>query len=196
MCDRYQFTAEQSAEIKQIIQEVQDKFGIEAAKAVRQGEIRPGSKMPALLGSEDGPTLELLIWGFRTPKTMLINARAETALEKPSFAESARYRHCVIPSTGFYEWDGDRRKYYFTMPGSTALYMAAIFDVRSGIPCYCILTTEANDSMRGVHDRMPLVLTSEQLEPWLYDFKVTDSFLKMSPPLLEKTLLDNQLGLW
>jgi len=196
MCGRYQFTAEQSAEILQIVREVQDKFGAPAAKAVQQGEIKPGSKMPALLASEDGATPELLVWGFRTPKSLLINARAETVMQKPMFAESARCRHCVIPSTGFYEWDGDHRKYHFTMPGSTALYMAAIYDVRNGVPCYCILTTAANDSMREVHYRMPLVLEKEQVEPWLYDLNATEHFLNMVPPLLDKRSLDAQIGLW
>ena len=57
-------------------------------------------------------------------------------------------------------------------------------------------TTAANESMRDVHDRMPLVLKKEQLEPWLYDLKSTESFLKSTPPLLEKKLLDAQIGLW
>ena len=196
MCGRYLFSSEQSAEILQIIQEVQDKFGVSAVKAVRQGEIVPGCKMPALLPSEEGPTPELLVWGYRTPKSLIINARAETAAEKPMFAESVQHQRCVIPSTGFYEWDGDKRKFSFTMPDSAALYMAGIFDVRGGIPCFCILTTAANDSMREVHDRMPLVLEREQIEPWLYDNAATDYFLSMTPPLLDKQLLDAQIGLW
>ena len=196
MCGRYQFTAEQSAEILQIIQEVQDKCGDKAAEAIRQGEVVPGCKMPVLLGSDEGPSPELLVWGFRMPKSLIINARAETVLEKTMFSESAQARHCVIPSTGFYEWDGDKRKFLFTMPDAPALYMAGIFDVRGGVPCYCILTTAANDSMREVHDRMPLVLEREQVEPWLYDTKTTETFLKMTPPPLQKQLLDAQIGLW
>lgn len=196
MCGRYQFTAEQSAEILQIIQEVQDKFGAAAVKAVRQGEITPGCKMPVLIGAENGPTPELLVWGFRTPKSMLINTRAETALEKPTFAESARYRHCVVPSTGFFEWDGDQRKFRFSMPDARELFMAGIYDVRGGVPCYSILTTAANESMCEVHDRMPLVLEREQVEPWLYDLKEAEHFLSMMPPQLSKELLDAQVGLW
>ena len=197
MCGRYQFTAEQSAEILQIIQEVQDKVGAVAARSVPQGEIKPGNKMPVLLATEGGrPTPELMVWGFRTPKSLLINARAETALEKPTFADSARYRHCVVPSTGFYERDGDKREFFFTSRDSAALYMAGIYDVRDGVPCYCILTTAPNASMRDVHDRMPLVLEREQIVPWLYDLKATEQFLKATPPLLERRLLDAQIGLW
>jgi putative SOS response-associated peptidase YedK len=74
--------------------------------------------------------------------------------------------------------------------------MAGIYDVRGGVPCFCILTTAANDSMREVHDRMPLVLERKQIEPWLYDMSVTGYFLSMTPPLLDKELLDAQIGLW
>jgi len=197
MCGRYQFSAEQSDEIRQIIQEVQDRLGSQAAKAVPQGEIKPGCEMPVLIPLEgEAPMPELMVWGFRTAKSLLINARAETALEKPIFAESARYRHCIVPSTGFYEWDGDRRKFRFTLPQSQTLYMAGIYDVRDGVPCYCILTTAANDSMREVHGRMPLVLEREQIVPWLYDLKATERFLKATPPLLERQSLDAQIGLW
>ena len=196
MCGRYQFTAEQSEEILQIIQEVQDKCGTAAAKAIRQDEITPGCKMPVLIGAKDRPTPELLVWGFRTPKSLLINTRAETALERPTFAESVKRRHCVVPSTGFFEWDGDRRKFRFSMPGAQELYMAGIYDTRGGVPCYSILTTAANESMREVHDRMPLVLEREQIEPWLYDLEATEDFLHMTPPQLSKELLDAQVGLW
>ena len=196
MCGRYQFTSEQSAEILQIIQEVEKKCGAEAARAVRQGEITPGCKMPVLIGSEEGPTPELMVWGFRTPKSMLINAKAETALEKPTFAESAQCRHCVVPATGFYEWDAYNRKYRFMLPDAQALYMAGIFDVRGGIPCYVILTTAANDSVREFHDRMPLVLEQEQIEPWLSDMNATEYFLNMTPPLLNMRSAEAQMGLW
>ena len=196
MCGRYRFTEEQSREIRKIIQDIQDKLGAEAAKSVRQGEVTPGCRMPVLVGAEEGTTPELLVWGFRTPKSMLINTRAETALEKPTFADSARRRHCVIPSTGFYEWDGDRRKFLFTMPDSQEVYMAGIYDVRGGVPCYSILTTAANESMRAVHDRMPLVLERGQVELWLHDLNATEPFLRMVPTMLEKEPLDAQIGLW
>ena len=99
-------------------------------------------------------------------------------------------------SSPFYEWDGDKRKFRFSMPGAQELYMAGIYDTRGGVPCYSILTTAANGSMREVHDRMPLVLEREQIDPWLYDLEVTEEFLRMTPPQLSKELLDAQLGLW
>ncbi|MBE7003042.1 MAG: SOS response-associated peptidase [Ruminococcaceae bacterium] len=196
MCGRYQFSAEQADEVLQIIQEVQDKVGAKAAAAIPRGEITPGCKMPVLVASEDGAAPELMVWGFRMPRSTIINAKAETALEKPTFAESVRCCRCVVPSTGFYEWDGDKRKYHFTLPGSQVLWMAGLFDMRSGVPCFVILTTAANESLREIHDRMPLMLTREQIEPWLRSAKMTEQFLAMTPPLLDARPTDAQIKLW
>lgn len=196
MCGRYQFTAEQSAEILQIIQEVQKKFGTKAASAIRRGEIGPGCKMPVFIPSAGGQSTELYIWGFRTGKQPVINARAETIREKPMFREDIAARRCVIPATGFYETDGDGRKVLFTMPESGILYMAGIYEVRGGLPCFCIITTEPNDSVRMFHDRMPIVLTEEQLDPWMTDAEATEYYLSMTPPLLKAERQDAQIGLW
>ncbi|MBQ8699217.1 MAG: SOS response-associated peptidase [Schwartzia sp.] len=196
MCGRYQFTAEQSVEILQIIQEVEKKYGEKAARTVRQGEISPLCKMPVLVASDEGPAPELYTWGFRTGSKPVINARAETAAEKPMFRDCVVSRRCVVPSTGFYEWDGDRRKFHFSMPNSAVLYMAGLYDIRGGIPCFCILTTEANESMRNVHHRMPLVLKREQIMPWLAQPERSAEFLRMTPPQLDKFTTEAQIGLW
>lgn len=74
--------------------------------------------------------------------------------------------------------------------------MAAIYNVRDGVPCYCILTTDANDSIREVHDRMPPVLEREQIVPWLSDTGATERILSIIPPLLSKKPMDAQIGLW
>ena len=69
-------------------------------------------------------------------------------MEKPLFRDSAASRRCAVPSTGFWERDGEKQKYFFTLPGETALYMAGLYAVRDGTPRYCILTTEANASIK------------------------------------------------
>ena len=132
VCGRYQFSAEQADEILQIIQEIERKNG---KGAFQGGEIRPTAKAPVLVEGEDGPEAELYTWGYRLPGSLLINARAETAGEKPTFRESVAKRRCAIPSTGFYEWDANRRKYFFTLPGEDALYMAGLYEIRDGQPC-------------------------------------------------------------
>ena len=193
MCGRYRFTEEQNREILKIIEEVERKCG---KGSWTPGEIRPTAKAPVLVASDDGPTPELYQWGYKLPKSLVINARAETAAEKPLFRESLTSMRCVVPSTGFWEWDADKRKFLFTLPGSAELYMAGLYAIREGAPCYCILTTAANESMREVHDRMPLVLTRDQVRPWLEQPERSAEFLRMKPPLLVKASEEAQIGLW
>ena len=121
MCGRYQFTGEEYGEIRQIVQEIHRRYG---DGAFQPGEIRPTSAAPVLL--DRGPAL--MRWGYQLPHSLVINARAETAGEKPLFRESVAMRRCVIPSTGFYEWDRDKRKHLFRLPGEQVLYMAGLYE--------------------------------------------------------------------
>lgn len=193
MCGRYQFTLEQCAEILEIAKEVERRHG---AGAWRPGEVCPAEKAPVLVSGEEGIHAELQTWGYRLPGSLVINARAETAAEKNLFRDSVASRRCAVPSTGFFEWDEEKRKYLFTLPGEPALYMAGLFMIREGQPCFCVLTTAANDSMREVHPRMPLVLRKNQVAPWLERSEETEDFLHMAAPLLEKRSADAQMRLW
>jgi len=74
--------------------------------------------------------------------------------------------------------------------------MAGLYDLRGGKPCYCILTTAANESMEAVHHRMPLVLRREQITSWLNDSQAAADILRLQPPQLERVSADAQLRLW
>ena len=100
VCGRYQFTAEQCAEILQIVQEVERRHG---AGSWTPGEIRPTATAPVLISSSDGIHPELQSWGYKLPGNLIINARAETAADKPLFRAIVATQRCVIPSTGFFE---------------------------------------------------------------------------------------------
>ena len=193
MCGRYQFTAEQCEEIIRIAKAIDEKYG---AGAWSPGEIRPTNRAPVLVAEDGEVRPELQTWGYKMPDSLIINARAETAAEKPMFRDSVATNRCVVPSSGFFEWDKEKRKYHFRLPGADALYMAGLFMIKKGVPYYCILTTAANESMREIHHRMPLVLKREQVTPWLEQPETTRKFLAMIPPQLERTSADTQLRLW
>lgn len=196
MCGRYQFSAEQCEEIQRIAEAIDRKYG---AGSWQSGEIHPTAKAPVLLAGKRGMAPELMSWGYRTAGPLVINARAETAAEKPLFRDSVASRRCVIPSTGFFEWDAAKQKFFFTLPGETALYMAGLWTQRDGFPCYTILTTAANASIRPVHDRMPVVLTRSTLRPWLEDPPAAADILHAVPPELNAAPSDSasaQLRLW
>ena len=195
MCGRYQFSVEQCEEIQRIAEMIDQKYG---AGAWQPGEIRPTAKAPVLLAGKSGMEPELMSWGYRTAGPLVINARAETAAEKPLFRDSVASRRCVTPSTGFWEWDAAKQKFFFTLPGEPALYMAGLWAQRDGFPCYTILTTAPNSSMRPIHDRMPVVLTRDKLRPWLEDPSTSSDILHAVPPELHAAAVnaDAQLRLW
>ena len=193
MCGRYQFTAAQSAEIQQILNAVQTAYG---SGSWTPGEIRPTHRAPVLTEAGGVIVPRLMKWGYQLPHTLVINARAETAAEKPLFRESVASRRCLVPATGFYEWDSQKRKYLFTLPGESALYMAGLYDRRGSEECYCILTTAPNASMRPIHDRMPLILTGEQRQRWLADADAATEILTVAPPELTRASAEAQISLW
>jgi len=192
MCGRYQFTAEQSAEIQRIVQEIQARVGRE----IKTGEIYPTNQAPVLRVDDGAVRPQLLTWGFPLSGKPIINARAESAEEKALFRTSLQLQRCVIPSSGFFEWDGEKQKYLFRLPAELTLYMAGLYEERAGQKYYCILTTAANNSMRSVHDRMPLVLRRDQIDAWLQSAEEARKILHMVPPELEKTQTGAQLKLW
>ena len=193
MCGRYLFSETDNEELRQIKKTIDSEYG---EGAWRSGEIRPTNMAPVLIGEGSTMRPRLLSWGFRTAKSLVINARAETVREKPLFRDAITKNRCVIPSSGFYEWDAAKRKYRFTLPGNPTLYMAGIFADFEGVPCFCILTTAANASMESIHDRMPLVLQPKIASDWLHDSGVAEDILRQAPPLLDRESEESQLSLW
>ena len=130
-----------------------------------------------------------LTWGFpgRGGK-LIINARAESITERPTFADSVRERRCVMPAAGFYEWDGNRQKVSFTLPERPVLYLAGIWRTYEGKDGpeqrFVVITREANESMRPVHDRMPLMIAAEDVREWVCRPERAEVFLKQPLPQL------------
>ncbi len=107
--------------------------------------------------------------------SMMINARAETAGQKPSFRGSLRHRRCLVPADAFYEWSGpagSKRPHMFRLAKGGPMALAGLWEHWLGadgseIETMAILTVPANPSVRRIHDRMPAILAPEQLEAWL-----------------------------
>lgn len=190
MCGRYLFSAEQNTELAQIVKAVERRYG---QISVPQGEIRPTAVMPVLREEHGSIQPVLQTWGYKLPTSLVINARVESVLEKPLFRDSVRQRRCIVPTSGFYERDAEKHKYFFQQGRNQAMYLAGLTLMQNGAPSYCIITTAANDSMKAVHDRMPLILSKEQASGWILDPSVTEGFLHLVPPRLKKENADAQL---
>jgi putative SOS response-associated peptidase YedK len=102
------------------------------------------------------------------------NARAETVAQKPSFREAYRKRRCLIPANGFYEWklgNGLKQPYYVHPAGTELFAFAGLWerwqDPHLSLETCAIITTEANEKMATVHDRMPVILDRKDYPRWL-----------------------------
>lgn len=127
----------------------------------------------------------LATWGLvpswskdRSIGPRLINARSETAAEKPAFRSAFARRRCVVPVSGFYEWqkreEGPKQPYYIYRADGEPLLFAGLWE-RWGkddeiLDTFTILTTEPNEMMSAVHDRMPCVLEREEVELWCGEY--------------------------
>jgi putative SOS response-associated peptidase YedK len=146
--------------------------------------IAPTQTILSVQGTATGREFRRLKWGLipswakdESIGAKLINARSETVTEKPSFREAFKRRRCIIPADGFYEWqrtNGRKQPYYFSMRDNHPFGFAGLWekwrDADGKILETCaILTTEANEALRPVHDRMPVILHSEDYELWLDD---------------------------
>ena len=181
MCGRYSLAPEQSKEIAQIVAEVQTRFGV---ASIHTGEIFPTNTAPILILEKQKMTPKPMTWGFPSfkGKGVVINARGETAMEKPMFRRSMLERRCVVPTTGFYEWDSQKRKYRFRLPGENKLYLAGLWNMFQGEERFVILTTAPNDTIINVHDRMPVLLTDDEATPWLQDAEMASTKLTAQQP--------------
>lgn len=153
--------------------------------------IAPGASIAAL-SFRVGFDAESMHWGivphwakpgqFERP---LINARAETIREKPSFRKLIQRTRAIIPVNGFYEWrrtNGDKATYYFHSADQGAIALGGIYQTaHDGEKQCCVITTDANALMRPVHDRMPLIIPREGMQDWLRsnDAAVIDGLMRV-----------------
>ena len=111
----------------------------------------------------------------------MINARAETLTQKPSFKHLIKSRRCLVPSSGFYEWEKiDKRKapYFIGIKDIKMFSFAGLYDnwkdnAGNELKTFTIITTDANNTLKPIHNRMPVILEKEFEEKWL-DIKTQD----------------------
>lgn len=146
-------------------------------------EIFPSNVIPVVhRGKTEERTMHLMKWGFAPVfmKRLLINARAETVAQKNLFREAFVRRRCLIPASGYYEWEvagqagtkQDKVKKKITVEGQPVISFAGIYDRfqdKEGKSFWAaaILTKASDGAVRDVHDRMPLILTREQESVWI-----------------------------
>lgn len=182
MCTRF-YVEPDTEEIREIIAEVQRsqlsaKF-IRAGSAILTfGEIRPTNVVPVIASRKDGKKAAFpMKWGFQIPgRSLLVNARVETASEKPTFKEAWEKHRCIIPASWYYEWEhiignsGQKKvgdKYMIQPKGSSMTWLAGLYRMEDNLPVFTVLTKEPTAELRRIHDRMPLLLPKSAINEWI-----------------------------
>lgn len=216
MCGRYYVDEETAREIRRLVLKLDRRFPRKSGRNIAQEAARkmdagsfhgtaagsaavfPSQKATVIMEKERHLEAEQMIWGFPRfdSRGLLINARAETAAERRTFKESVLHRRCVIPAKGFWEWNKSKEKFSFERQDSSVMFMAGCYDCFEGQERFVILTTEANSSVKPVHDRMPLILEQSELEDWVTDDNAAEYFLHKTPALLEREAEYEQMSLF
>ncbi len=188
MCGRftYQMTWKQLHDLLEEFASVIDDIGEGVTKHPARYNISPTQPIIVIFENHDtGGRREarLMRWGLvpawvKDPRdfSLIINARVETILEKPSFRGGMQHHRCLIPASGYYEWrtgpDGKRQPYYFAPKDGRPLLLGGLYSTWMGatgeeIDTSAIITVPANPDTKFVHERMPALIPNERLDDWL-----------------------------
>ena len=178
MCCRY--WTEESPELRAIVEEMnrsplvrrwQNTTGVKSF-----GEMRPTDVVPVIAPNRAGARAVFpMKWGF-SGKSLLVNARSETAASKPTFKESWERRRCIVPASWYFEWEhllsneGKTRtgdKYMIQPKGSSMTWLCGLYRIEDGLPVFVVLTREPGEEIRFIHDRMPLILPERCIDDWI-----------------------------
>ncbi|MFB2897163.1 SOS response-associated peptidase [Aerosakkonemataceae cyanobacterium BLCC-F50] len=195
MCGRYSFT--------QLAEAIADKFQVKEVPEISpRYNIAPTQQIATVLVDSESSErqFKMLRWGLipswaKDAKmgAKLINARAETVAEKPAFRAAFKKRRCLILADGFYEWqtqNGEKQPFYFRLENGEPFAFAGLWEhwekgEGEPIETCTILTTEANELMRPIHDRMPVILADKNYDQWLEPeakkIELLQSFLQPYP---------------
>ena len=178
MCCRY--WADESPEIREIVEEMNKSPLVSKWHATTgittYGEIRPTNVVPVIASKRSGEKAVFpMKWGF-SGRTLLMNARTETAPVKATFRDAWASHRCIIPASWYFEWehivgnDGKKRtgdKYLIQPKGSSMTWLCGLYRIEDGLPVFVILTREPGEEIRFIHDRMPLIMPGDYVDEWI-----------------------------
>jgi putative SOS response-associated peptidase YedK len=169
--------------LDRIVDELVERYGLDVAEPMSpRYNIAPSQPIAVVRVGEGKRELAMLRWGLipswaDDPKigSRLVNARSETVADKPAFRSAYRHRRCLVPASGYYEWtmiDAKTKQPACIRMRDDALFaMAGLWERWEGegrpIESVTILTTEPNELVGQVHDRMPVILSPAACERWL-----------------------------
>jgi putative SOS response-associated peptidase YedK len=133
----------------------------------------------------------------------MINARAESVTDKPAFRAAFKYRRCLIPATGFFEWshkNKTKQPYFIRLKDTNILAFAGLWEHWVGkdgevIDSCTVITTNANEAVKNIHDRMPVIIEPEQYDRWLDPGADEKNLSTLFAPFPDKKILAYPVGI-
>ncbi len=188
MCGRFQLSVKGK--------HISERFNVEVFDEMYKPSFNcaPGQNLPVITNTEPGK-LSFFKWGLvpfwaKDPKigNKLINTRAETILEKPSFKAAFTRRRCLVPANGFFEWKKGTKKLPFRVLSKNGdlFAMAGLWETwkdeeNNMLHTFSIITTQPNELMTPIHNRMPVILNREQEMVWLKSTNTDDLMSLLAP---------------
>ena len=171
MCGRYYYSDKGADSKNEVLIAMMEKY---YRGKYKTGEIFPGDTVPAVIEQSGRLVPVPATFGFPgfAGGKLLINARAETASEKPTFREAWQKHRCVIPASWYCEWEHDEKnrpgqKYAIRPTEEGPVWLAGLYRTEDRLPAFVILTRPADDSLAWMHDRMPVMFTEEHAKQWI-----------------------------
>ena len=195
MCGRYS----QGVDVSKLVDRFKVVVGIELLALPKRYNIAPSQNAPVILRENQEHHLKLFKWGLipswaKDPAigNRMINARAEGIAEKPSFRKPIKRTRCLVPADGFYEWKKDpngktKTPMRIVLRSSEPFAFAGLWDTWKDpegkeIRTYTIITTQANEALKPIHDRMPVILKLEDEDTWINPDANVEELMRLLGP--------------
>ena len=201
MCCRYWM--EESPELRPIVEEMNHSPLVrrwqKTTGIITSGEVRPTDVVPVIAPNKNGiRTVYPMKWGF-SGRSLLMNARSETAAVKPMFKDAWRRNRCIVPASWYFEWEhlrgndgkmhtGDK---YMIQPKDAAMtWLCGLYRIEEGLPVFVVLTREPGEEIQFIHDRMPLIMPEHLVNEWIRPDAKPEELLPgaLTEMIFEKTL--------
>ena len=201
MCGRFQLTVKAKEIANRYSIEVYDELHRpqkDGSNPPKGTNCAPGQWLPVIT-NEQTHQISYLRWGLQTfgaknkqTTRKIINSRIENMMEKSLFRKALQERRCIVPANGFYEWQKGKQPYRLYIANEPIFSMAGIWEVfhkpdGTLLKAFSIITTEAVNSIKHIHHRMPFILSREQESYWLSEKQINN------PDILRKPNLETQL---
>ena len=160
------------------------------------GDVRPGERTPVIVASRPTLLAVTMTWGIQGNGGLIINARKETIWEKPTFRRLIQNNRCLLAASCFYEWDDAKHKATLYGKENDVLFLAGVYQPDGDGGRFVIITAPADETVKPVHDRMPVRIPEPLIDAWLSDAARAHEILDTATVPLRREQAAEQMNLW